>query len=277
MSTKGVNWVLPFLVAAACTILGVFFGEWLEIIFAPFFSTETRATLTGLIIVALLVVIALIAILFFARQVENRENKWLRIEDRLGAPAEIEFEPVDIGTGKFYRRLSDYIRKAGPGDEIVVMAHYTPRGGEEDTRETEQYRQSRQEYSQTLIEKAEEPGITYRRIICFDEGPQQGKITAGRVKEWMIDHAKQIVELRKVKPGKVTLKKGRVIFGPGVFLVKDKVAAITLDIHDVDGRIHTSGTLVFHNPPNGDIIQQLYELFMMADNDSIPVDKVPEE
>ena len=277
MSTKRVNWLLPFLVAVASTIFGLFLGEWLEIISAPLFSTETRATLTGLVVVALLAIISLIAIIFFAQQVENREQKWLRIEDRLGIPAEIDFEPVDIGTGKFYRRLADYVRKAMPGDEIVVMAHYTPRGGEEDPRETEQYRQSRQEYSQTLIEKAKEPGITYRRIICFDEGPQQGKITAGRVREWMIDHTKQMIELKKAKPGKVTLKKSRLIFGPDVLLIKDKVAAISLDIYDVDGRIHTSGVLIFHNPPNGDIIQQLYDLFMMADNESIPVDKVPEE
>jgi hypothetical protein len=277
MSTKRVNRVLPLLVAVANIIFGLFLGEWLEIISAPLFSTETRAILTGLAFVALVAVIALIAILFFAQQAEDREDKWLRIEDRLGTPAEIEFEPVDTRTGKIHRRLSNYIRKAVPGDEIVVMSHYTLRGGEENPRETEQYRQSRQEYSQTLIEKAKEPGITYRRIICFDEGPQQGKITTGRVMEWEIDHAKQMVELRKVKPGKVTLKKGKVIFGPNVFLIKDKLAAISLDIHDDNGRIYTSGALIFHNPPNGDIIQQLHELFMMTDNESIPVDKVPEE
>ncbi len=277
MSTERDNWLLSFLLYIAILIFGLFLGEGLEIISAPLFSTETLATLTGLVIVGLLAVIALIAILFFARRAENRENKWLRIEERLGTPAEIVFEPIDRGTGKFHGRLLDYIRKAGLRDEILVMAHYTPRGGEENPHETEQYKQSRKEYSQILIDKAKEPGITYRRIICFDEVPQDVKITAGRVKGWMIDHAKQMVELRKDKPGKVTLKKSRVIFGPDVFIIKDKVAAITLDIYDVDGRLHTSGALIFHNPPNGDIIQQLYELFMMADNESIPVVEVPEQ
>lgn len=273
MSKKSSNWFLSFLTAVGSTILGLFLAQWLEIISAPFFSTEARAILTALIVVALLVVIALIAVLFFAQQVQNREERWLRIEDRLGNPAEVEFEPIDIGTGRFYRRLSDYIRKAAPGDEIVVMAHCTP----ENPRETKHYKQARLEYSRTLLEKAKEPGITYRRIVCFDEGPEQGKLVTGRVKQWMVDHAKQMLEIRKSKPGKVTLKKGKVIFGPDILIIKDKLAVISLDIRDADGRAHTDGALIFHNPPNGDVILQLYELFMMADNDSMPIDTVPEE
>ncbi|MEM1552900.1 MAG: hypothetical protein QXH03_09585 [Candidatus Bathyarchaeia archaeon] len=274
---KRYGWLLSFLVAVGSAIFGLFLGEWLEIISAPLFSTETRAILTGLIIVALLAVITLIAILFFAQRAEEREQKWLQIEERLGIPAEVVFEPIDVGTGKFYRRLSDYIRKVAPDGEIVVMAHYGPRGGEENPRETEQYRQSRQEYSRTLLEKAKEPGITYRRIICFDEGPEQGKIRVGRVKEWVVEHAKQMLEIQKTKPGKVTLKKGKVIFGSDIFIIRGKVAAISLDVRDPEGRVHTDGVLIFHNPPNGDIIQQLYDLFMMVDSQSVPVNRVPEE
>src|SRR5215475_7318411 len=277
MRTNRANWLLPLLLSAGSAIFTLFLEEWLKIISTPLFSNEAHAIWAGLAIVAVLSLFVLMAILFFARRAEDREHKWLRIEDRLGTPAEIEFEPVEIGIGKFNRRVSEYVRKAAPGDEIVVMAHYRLDHSEESPRVTQQYIQSRQEYSQALIEKAKEPNITYRRIICFDEGPQHGKICARRVKEWVIDHAKQMVELRKVKPGKVTLKKSKVIFGPDVLIIKNKMAAISLDIHDADGRAYTSGVLIFHNPPNGDIIQQLYELFMMADNESTPVDKVPEE
>jgi hypothetical protein len=276
MDTKRFNKLLTLLTSIASFIVGIFLKEWLEIIFASLFSTQTRVTLTGFVIMMLLNAITLITILFFAKQAEDREHRWLQIEDRLGIPAEIEFEPIDIGTGKFYKRLADYIRKTGPGDEIVVIAHYRPRGGEESSRETEQYRQARQEYSQTLIEKAREPGITYRRIICFDESPEQIKIAVPHVKQWMIEHAKQMLELKKIKPGKITLKKGRALFDPDILVIKDKLAVISLDIRDAEGHIHTDGVLIFHNPPNGDIIQQLYELFMMADNKSLPVEEIPE-
>ena len=274
---KRLSSLFPLLVAIASTIFGLFIGEWLQIVSAPLFSSETRATLTGLVVVGLLAVIALVAILFFAQRAEEREHKWLQIEDRLGIPAEIVFEPIEIGTGKFNIRLSDHIREAGPEDEILVMTHSTLGSGEENPRETEQYRQTLQEYSRTLLEKAKESGVIYRRIICFDEGPEQGRIIAGRVSQWIVEHAKQMLELKKSKPGKVTLKKGRVIFGPDIFIIKGKLAAISLDIRDTDGRVHTSGALIFHNPPNGDVIQQLYDLFMMVDNESIPVDRVPEE
>lgn len=53
---------------------------------------------------------------------------------------------------------------------------------------------------------------------------------------------------------------------------------ISLDMYNPKtGKYHTGGMIIFHNPPNGDVLQALYELFMLADTESIPVEKVPEE
>jgi hypothetical protein len=157
------------------------------------------------------------------------------------------------------------------------MAHYRVGGGREHPRETKEYKKSRHEYSQALLQKVREPGITYRRIICFDEGPVQGKIEPGYIREWLLEHSRELLEIKKHKPGKVSLKKGTVVFGPDIFLVKNKVAVISLDIRDpISNLVHTDGTLIFHNPPDAKIIEHLYDFCMIADDGSIAVDSIPE-
>jgi hypothetical protein len=268
------NKLLPLLVAIASTIFGLFLGEWLQIITAPLFAQETRAILSGLIFVGLLATIAVVANLFFAQRAEEREQKWLEIEKRLGDPAEIEFEIVPQ-TGMFNKKLAELIRNVTTGDEILILATHNPPGNRDEY--SPDYLQSLEEYARTLIEKAQQPGIIYRRIVCFREGPEQGKISAERVQGWFLKHAEEMMKLREVKPGKVTLKKSRPVLGPDLLLIKDKVGVISLDMYSPKtGKYHTGGMIIFHNPPNGDILQTLYELFMLADNESLPVEKVPE-
>lgn len=266
---------LPLLLALASTVLGLFLGEWLQIISAPLFATETRAVLSGLLVVGLLSVVALAAIVFFAQRAEDREQKWLEIEKRLGNPAEIEFE-IAHQTGRFNRRLAEFIRNATSGDEILVLATHNPPDSRDEY--SIEYLESLEEYSRALAEKAREAGVIYRRIVCFPEGPEQGKINSDRVQPWLLRHAREILEVRKTKPGKVTLKKSRSVFGSDILIVKDKVAVISLDMYDPKtGKYHTSGMITFYNPPNGDILQVLYELFMLADTESVPVERVPED
>lgn len=274
---KKLGWFLPLLLTVGSTIFGLFLGEWLQIVSAPLFSTETRTVLTSLLIIGLLLLVAVVSIVFFAQRTEQREQKWLQIENRLGTPAEIDFEPV-TRKGKFNRRLAEYVRNVTAGDEILIMSYYAARGGEETPQESAEYKQSLKEYSRILLEKAREPGIIYRRIISFDDSLEQGNIKAGRVKQWLIDHAKNMLEIKKAKPDKITLKKGRVVFRSDLLIIKDKIAVISLDVFEPkSGQFRTDGALIFHNPPNSNIIQQLYELFMAADNESVPIEKVPEE
>lgn len=271
---KNPNRFLALLLAIASTIFGLFLGEWLQIISAPLFAEETRAILSGLIVVGLLAIIALVANLFFGQRTEEREQKWLEIEKRLGTPAEIEFEIVRQ-TGKFNKRLAEFIRKASQGDEILILATHNPPKNRDEY--SPDYLQSLEEYSRALIEKARQPDIVYRRIVCFREGPEKGKINAERVQEWFLKHAEDMMNLRALKPGKVTLKKSRPVLGFDLVLIKDKVAMISLDMYNPKTeKYHTGGMIIFHNPPNGDILQTLYELFMLADTESLPVEKVPE-
>ncbi len=195
------------------------------------------------------------------------------ILSRLGTPAEIDFEPTENGTGKFYKRLAEYVCNASAGDEILVMAQ--SRAGE--PKETQAYQNARAEYINALQKKAREPNITYRRILCLENNPGERKIQSSQVRRYMLDHSREILAIRKTKPGQVSLKTGKVLFGSDVFILKDKIAFISLDIRDPStGYTHVDGAIVFHSPPNGQIIQHLYSLFMMTDEQSVAVESVQE-
>ncbi|MEM4204671.1 MAG: hypothetical protein QXS54_11430, partial [Candidatus Methanomethylicaceae archaeon] len=175
------------------------------------------------------------------------------------------------------RRVADIISDCTAGDEVIVVANYGPRYGEENPLESESYKLARDLYAQTLIEKVRNSEITYRRVVCFDT-PEKTRIRSGEVKQWLVEHCQRMLELKRQKRSAISLKKGKSVFGSDLLVVKDKVAVVSLDVRDSEtGRLQTVGAITFYNPPNGNIVRQLYELCIMADNESVPVDKVPEE
>lgn len=210
--------------------------------------------------------------------VEKQSEKWPQIVtnviNHLGTPTEIIFEPLDTGTGALYRKLIEYIKKTSAGDEILIMTHYGRHVSSEDhPQERAERKESRLAYSQALLQKAWEPEITYRRIICFEDG--LGQIKSEYVKQWMVDHCKEMLDIKKTKPGKISLKKGKVIFDPEILIIRGKLAVMTLDILDpASNLVHTAGGVIFHNPPNTQVVNLLYEFFMITDSNSRPEDRV---
>ena len=190
------------------------------------------------------------------------------LETRIGIPPEIIFEPVESRTGKLYRRLTEYINQASSGDEIYILAHYSgPYGGYVST---EEFEKARHEYSQALLKKAREEGVVYRRVVSFSA--DDGAFTSVYVGEWLVEHAKGMLEIARRKPGKISLKKGKPVVGPEILVIKNKVGMIAIEVRDVKtGLPHTTGGIIFHNPPNGELIKQLTDFFMMADSQSVPV------
>jgi hypothetical protein len=210
--------------------------------------------------------------------VENNGAKLLlllgEMTSRIGTPPEIIFEPARSRTGKFLRKLTEYINQTVPGDEIYVLARYSrPYGRYYDD---DSYEKVRREYSESLLAKAREPGIVYRRIICFDD--DKGELTTEYVGQWLVDHVKEMLRIAEGKPGKISLKRGRVVIGPELFIIRGKIGVIAIDVRDAETSLpHTTGGVIFHNPPNGELIEQLTNFFMMADNQSVPVERMPEQ
>ena len=253
---------------------------------------------------ALQLALLLIVISVFAHQAEKREDTWNEtineredtwnetineredtwnetineIEKHIGTPAELIFEPLEKSRGSFYHQLTKYVQEATSEDDILLMDYYPSKKGFEDPNETNFHKQAREGYIKALEEKAAEPETIYRRIICFDDGPDSGKIQAGNVEEWKVDHCNKMLEIQSDKPDKISITKYGTTFCSDMLIIGRKKAVISIDIHDYEtGLVHTDGALIFFNPPNGQIINRLVEFFWKAQNNSVSVKSVPEK
>lgn len=258
---------------------GIFFDRIGEI--SSFFEKE------GVIVIlfwpfALLLATLLIAISVFARQAEKREDTWNKtineIEKHIGTPAELIYETLGKSRGSFFHQLTKYIQEDSHDDEILLMDYYPNKKGFGYPNETDFHKQAREGYIKALEKKAAEPETIYRRIICFDEGPDKGKIQVENVEEWKVDHCKKMLEIQSEKPDKISIAKYGTTFCSDMLIIGRKKAVISIDIHDYEkGFMHTDGALIFFNPPNGQIINRLVEFFREAQNNSVPVKSVPEK
>jgi len=273
--SKRFLWIL--IVTPALTFLfGVYGNKMLEIMaINKLFSTETKAILSGLFVIGSVLVILTFVIIAFIRHIYNKEQLWYlaigEIKDLIGTPAELLFEPRFQNRGIWLYRLAELIRQASIDDEILMMAYYGPKKFVESPSETKEYIQARNQYLQALLEKSKEYGIAYRRIMCFDES----KICIEHLQETMEDHCREMLKIKETKPDKISLKVSSVVFPANILIIGKKTAAIGIDVYDPQNDLmHTEGVLIFHNPPNGQIIELLRTWFMEADSRSESLDKL---
>lgn len=231
----------------------------------PISSLENKAILAGCFIICMLLAVLTIYIINHARREE--EGRQLLFQ-AIGTPAELIFERADTNKGEYYRRLINFIELASAGDEILIISQHKLNENINDQGESKERREARELYSRILLQKAMEPGITYHRIICFEEGPTKGEIKAGRLKPWLVEHCEKMLEIRKAKPQQISLKKARATINADTWVISRKVGTIVVDIIDSQtGLVFTNGALIFHNPPNGRIIEQLRDWFMELEGD----------
>jgi hypothetical protein len=192
----------------------------------------------------------------------------------LGTPAELIIEDFHQGAGDFYHNMIPIIKSARPRDQILLITPYDLPTGGVDSEPSQAIAHARQEYLDALLERAR-IGTTYKRIVCFPEGPEKGKIEKGRVPEWTVKHCSEMCALAKQKPGHVSLKKAKKVFDPDLLIIGTHTAVITMTIRDSKApSFAKAGILIFHDPPNVRIIQELREIFVSVDNHSQPVDEV---
>jgi hypothetical protein len=122
-------------------------------------------------------------------------------------------------------------------------------------------------------------GSSYRRIVCFPEGPDKGKINNERLDPLVVQHCQEIQGLRRANPGRISIKKATTVFDHDFMLIGKKIAVMIISTRDAKtGRDNRMGFLIFHNPPNARIISELYDVFQRVENSSTThgVDAVPE-
>src|SRR5207253_2291183 len=158
-----------------------------------------------------------------------RDDGWQRLiaelMARIGTPTELLFERREVSSSDFYHRIIELVQGAEPGDDILVMSSHRLEGQSDHLPLTEAYEQANEAYSRAVLQKAAEAGITYRHIVCFEEGPVIGKISSHYLRPWLVEHCRQVLQLRNAKPDKVFLKKSVSIFDAEVLIIGKRVAA----------------------------------------------------
>lgn len=259
------RWLLPTIQAAAVFIVGIVGGKLFEAWMNSIVDTPTKVVLAGVLTVNLVSVVILIVVVLFSRSAEKREEAWL---GSFGVPAEIVFERASASEGIVYQRLIEFVNNASGDDQILIMTQH----GESlpiDVGSTQQTRQ-RVEYCEALLRKAREKNIEYRRIVSFQGTSNDLDSAMASVFPWLLDHFRSMLELKKTKPDKISLKVSRKTIGADIFVVPRKVGAIVIDVYDPNtGVTTTNSSLFFHNPPNKQVIDQLRSWFKENEDDPL--------
>ncbi|WP_448605644.1 hypothetical protein [Thermoflexus hugenholtzii] len=182
--------------------------------------------------------------------------------------------------GAVYRRVREVIeRLAGPEDEILALVNYEGAPASSDRPrpdESERYRQEREAYYRALLDKARQ-GAAYRRIFAFRH--PEGRVAPGRVPAHMLNHAREMLKLRS-EPGlqeRISLHRGEWRLDLHSFLViPDKAALISLDRPQGGLLGLVEGTLIFYQPPHGDPIRYLEEIWRSIQASANPIHEIPE-
>jgi hypothetical protein len=183
--------------------------------------------------------------------------------------------------GAVYRRVREVIeRLVEPKDEILALITYE---GNEPTSSDrtrsdvgENYRQEREAYHRTLLDKACQ-GTMYRRVIAFRH--REGRVAPGYVPDPMLDHLQKMLELQS-EPGLrdlISLHRGEWRLDLHSFLViPDKAALISLDRPQGGLLEPMEGVLIFYQPPHGDLIRYLEGIWRSIQAQAVLIREIPE-
>jgi hypothetical protein len=186
------------------------------------------------------------------------------IRSRVGEPAELTIETFAKSTGEYYRRLERLIDRLGRGDEVLVLSyHFRP--ATEGQARNPVHADARQAYLDTLLRKARE-GVTYRRILCFEEIDGDLRVRPELLSEHTRNHCISMIDLAaELETGAVAIKKARALVTADILIINHETGAISMETYAEAERTYTAGALIVHDPPNGRIVDQLRAWWEGAD------------
>jgi serine/threonine protein kinase len=200
------------------------------------------------------------------------------LEEKLGTPAELAMDTAPKRTGAYYHKLLPLVENVLPGEEIVIAAN--EQDPIEDSQISDAYGPARQQFYEMLIHKVKSTaGVRYRRIVCVPDGPDVGKLSESRFR-WSFPHCEAMLRLNEESRKTVCrLSVAKSIANYDILVFGTRVAVMTLDTRiPTEGGKHRagkSGVLIFHNPPNAQIIERLRDTFDEIDKGSAPVNSLP--
>lgn len=191
----------------------------------------------------------------FMASTEQREEEWLK---RVGTPARLDLTTFDT--------VIEIVKAMSPGSDYTVMFYVGADGGspiisgEPDLRREELYSVTLELLKRGTVRE-------YKRIICFEnhvlandlelksgilrvgEGP-------GTIDRLMGEHCRVMMATKNR-----SLYVAPAVFRGVLLLYGMDKASITLESADQDaGSRRVAGTLIFSDPPNGEIVEQFRQI-----------------
>ncbi len=180
--------------------------------------------------------------------------------------------------GAAYRRAREVIEQlVGPRDEILAFVTYegAPPSSDQMEDESEGYRQEREAYYRTLLNKVHE-GAAYRRIFAFRH--REGRVAPGYVSDPVLGHAREMLRLQSEPRLRdlISLHRGEMRLDLHSFVViPGKAALVSLD-RPQGPYPSLDGVLVFYQPPHADLIRYLEEIWRNVLGQASRISEVPE-
>ena len=205
---------------------------------------------------------------------EDREKEWLK---RVGTPALLDVgqEEGSFGT----RSVIEAIKTLSPGSDYTVMYYYGSEGGGEETIFS---KQAREGLYGTIIEQLKRGAIReYKRIICFDHDVlsndrelKSGVLRVGEgpgtINRQMGVHCRVMLETKGC-----SLYVAPVVFRAIVGLMgADKVSMTVETADQKTGDRTVLGVMLFHDPPNGEIVEQFRQIERATERRMVAVHKI---
>ena len=210
-----------------------------------------------------------------AESTAQREEEWLK---RVGKPARLELGMGGTAGIAGAAMLVDAVKTMKPGSDVTIMLYLGPEGG----RERAVTDEARELAFDAWMEQLQRGTIReYKRIICFDheqlakdhllksgilmigEGP-------GRLDRVLGEHCRQMLGAKGCS----------VFVAPAVVrqfvgLIGTDKACTSLEMFEQDTGARTvQGLMFFHDPPNGEIIEQLRQIERATERRMVGVHKI---
>jgi len=262
-------------IAVASVTLGIMISPVFERLVDPLFGSETRATLTAILILGLVIVAGITAIGAYVRRSETHDEDLTRsiqdIRNKLGLSAQLVIDlPRAEGRGEVYRRASEIYSQAEK--EIWILwrrnPYLAPRS-EEEIR-SEEWKKQRDVYYETLFRKCSEHrqgAFFYRRILQIpnDADVKDGVVNSKALTPEMRKHCKDLLGYIRQNPEVAVLKYAPVFLPQTIALVDDRYVLWEIDAIDPDTQFAYMDAVLIFDDADRQFIQYMKNFFLKVD------------
>lgn len=262
-------------IAVTSVVLGIIISPIFERLVDPLFSSETRASLTAILVLGLVIVAGITAIGAYVRRSETRDEGLTRsiqdIRNKLGLSAQLVIDlPRAEGTGEVYRRASEIYSQAEK--EIWVLWRrnpYSAHRSEEEIR-SEEWKRQKDIYYETLFRKCSEHRqgtFFYRRILQIpnDTDVKDGVVNSKALTSETAKHCKDLLGYIRQNPEVAVLKYAPVFLPQTIALVDERYVLWEIDAIDPDTQFAYMDAVLIFDDADGRFIQYMKNFFLKVD------------